>query len=97
MCDGSIRLGFVRKVYSILAFQLLFTTGFVFLAMKSSGLQEALGNVGILIPVMVAYIASICAIVCCKMDKKVPVNYILLAIFTVCVSWLVATTTVRYD
>ena len=31
------------------------------------------------------------------MDKKVPINYIMLSVFTLCVSWIVATTTVRTD
>ena len=38
---------------------------------------------------MVTYISSICALICCGMDKKVPNNYILLGVFTSCVSYLV--------
>lgn len=48
-----------------------------------------MANTGIFIFILVAYISSICALACCKLDKKVPVNYILLAIFTFCVSWMV--------
>lgn len=43
------------------------------------------------------YIVSICAIVCCGFDKKVPVNYVLLAIFTGSVSWLVGGICLMYN
>ena len=41
--------------------------------------------------VVVLYIVSICALVCCGQDKKVPMNYVWLSIFTVCVSYIVGT------
>ena len=37
---------------------------------------------------MVMYIASVCALFCC-FAKSVPMNYILLFVFTMCVSWMV--------
>lgn len=46
-------------------------------------------------PVIIVYIASICALICCKLDKLVPVNYILLVVFTFCVSIIVAVTCMR--
>ena len=54
-------------------------------------------NVPILITVLVTYIVSICALVCCGMHRKVPTNYILLTVFTVCVSYIVASVSCRYD
>jgi FtsH-binding integral membrane protein len=36
------------------------------------------------------YIVTACALLCCGLDKKVPVNYGLLLVFTLCVSYLVA-------
>lgn len=36
------------------------------------------------------YIASICGLACCGLDKTVPLNYSLLAVFTFCVSWIVS-------
>jgi FtsH-binding integral membrane protein len=97
-CGGiSDRLGFIRKVYGILSCQLLFTSCFSLFAMSSDTFKPILLNPIVLFGVLVCYFASICALVCCKMDKKVPVNYIMLSIFTLCVSWIVATTTVRTD
>ena len=40
-------------------------------------------------------IASMCALTCCGFDKKVPTNYVLLGVYTVCMSWLVAVCCIR--
>jgi protein lifeguard len=39
--------------------------------------------------VVATYFATACSLMCCRLSKVFPVNYILLAIFTVCVSYLV--------
>jgi len=93
-------MGFIRKVYGILTGQLLFTTIFSAgcYAMKDN--HAFLGlmlNPAVVVLVLVLYIASICALVCCRMDKSVPLNYILLAVFTSCVSYIVGFTCLRYD
>ena len=44
---------------------------------------------------MVLYILTIVALVCCGLDKKVPTNYSLLGVFTLCVSYMVASVCVR--
>ena len=41
-CDNDDRLGFVRKVYGILATQLCFTFGFVAMAATIDGLVESI-------------------------------------------------------
>merc|ERR1711935_101774 len=46
---------------------------------------------------LIGYFASFCALVCCGCDKKVPVNYLLLALFTFCMSFFVGIITIRYD
>ena len=56
-----------------------------------------LENDVLLVLVSVAYLVSIIALVCCKLDKMVPVNYVLLATFTFCCSWIVATVCKRSD
>ena len=48
-------------------------------------------------PVLATYIVSICALVCCGMHRSVPINYILLTVFTICVSIMVAISAARYD
>ena len=95
--NPEIRIGFVKKVYGILTAQLLFTTLFVFAACLPNinpekaeqltalkAFNQALMNPILLGLMVVGLISSMCAIVCCKMDKKVPVNYILLGVFTFC-------------
>jgi len=41
------------------------------------------------------YISSFCALACCRLDKTVPTNYILLFIFTVSMSLMVGHTVMR--
>ena len=98
-CDKEVRLGFVRKVYGILSAQMLCNTAFCLFAClpnlgADSGLflafQKMLLNTTCLVFSMIGYIASICGLVCCHLDKKVPTNYLLLSIFTFCTSWVVA-------
>ena len=42
------------------------------------------------------YIATICALVCGGMHRKVPINFALLAVFTLCVSFIVGTECAKY-
>ena len=91
-------MGFIRKVYGILTAQLGFTAFCVLVTMNMSNESlKVLFNPGLLMMVLVLYISSICALACCGFDKKVPTNYILLTIFTVCVSYIVSLTTQRFD
>ena len=95
--DKDVRLGFVRKVFGILTAQLGFTAAFCIMAMKSDEFKLVLFNPTYIWPVIVMYFVSFCAIACCGLDKKVPVNYVLLFIFTACVSWMVGAACTRYD
>ena len=56
-----------------------------------------LQNTACIVVTTVAYISSICALMCCRYDKKVPVNYILLAVFTVATGFMVSMVCVRTD
>ena len=57
--------------------------------------QQMLFNTTCTVFIVIGYFASICGLVCCRLDKKVPTNYLLLSIFTFCTSWLVATACAR--
>ena len=46
---------------------------------------------------VVGSIVSICAIACCRQDKKVPHNYIWLGVFTLSEAWLIATICTKTD
>ena len=90
-------MAFIRKVYTILSVQLTFTALFTFLVMGApSMMMPFLTNPLLAAMILPAYIGTICALVCCGFDKKVPTNYILLAIFTFCVSYIVSLTCLRY-
>ena len=93
--EDETRFGFIRKVYGILSVQLSITAGFCLAAMYVEWIQKLVMSPALIVCVVVLYIVSICALLCCGLDRKVPVNYALLLVFTVCVSWLVATACVR--
>ena len=59
------------------------------MVMNSEPLQELERQKGLTIVIIVVYFASFCALVCCGFHRKVPINYILLFVFTACVSWIV--------
>ena len=54
-------------------------------------------NVPLMLFVLFTYIATTCALVCCGLHRQVPLNYALLAIWTFCVSYIVASVAMRYD
>ena len=98
--DPAIRMGFIRKVYGILSVQLIVTSiisGLFMYFIKVQAFFEVVHSPFVLIAVIFGYFGSFCALVCCGLDKKVPVNYALLGIFTLCMSFLVGIITIRYN
>jgi len=92
------RMGLVRKVYGILTVQLLITclfTGFCMYKREDPIFNQYMSSWWIMIPVMITYIASICALICGGQHRNVPTNYILLLIFTLCVSYIVGSVCIR--
>ena len=94
-----IRLGFIRKVYGILLFQLLLTTLIVYLTIRYRILNEfLLSNPAFLYLCIAGVLFTEIPIICCQsVAQKVPLNYILLLIFTISESFLVAHTTLYYE
>ena len=89
-------MNFVRKVYSILACQLSCTCAFIFWVQQVAGAKEFMVmHFGILIVACVGSIVSMIAILCC-FGRKHPINIILLAVFTVCESYMVAGITIPF-
>ena len=76
-----------------MAVQLGITVAFVIamMAMPKESLTIFTNPVFIVL-LLVTYFASFCALVCCNLHRKVPINYILLGVFTVCVSLIVGVT-----
>lgn len=93
------RAGFIRKVYSILSTQLLCTAGVVMAVFLSDGFRLWLhNNPWVLIVSIVLNLVSMYALGCYRsLARSVPINYILLAIFTVTESFLVASISSQYD
>jgi protein lifeguard len=94
----SIRIGFIRKVYSILAIQLLITVSLASLAFEESINYFLKTHIFIFYIALVINIIVILVLMCFKsIARKVPINYILLFIWTICESYMVATATSFHD
>lgn len=92
-------MGFIKKVYSILAVQMAYTAGFIALAMSTPSMAEWMVGDGwwMWIPLFFVSISCEIAILCCvSVRRKVPINYILLAIFTMCFAYYAAQASVVY-
>ena len=91
----NIRLGFIRKVYGIILFQLLITTIVIYFSIYSQVLAQFMASsVGFFYLCVAGVFFTEIPIICCpSVARNVPLNYILLLIFTLCESYLVAYTT----
>jgi FtsH-binding integral membrane protein len=91
-----VRMGFLRKVYGILSAQLLFTTlvSVLFIACEPLKLFMR-GNPALLAIPAFGSIGLIIALA--FKSRETPLNYILLALFTLCESILVGVTVTMYD
>ena len=86
------RKGFVTKVYAIVCIQLCITTLATGIVLSSETHKEWVRDHYYLYYVALIFgITILCTLVCCtKHARKVPRNYILLGIFTICWSYMVA-------
>ena len=84
LSDAS-RLGFIKKVYSILSVQLILTVVVCALIGANEDLKHAIHkNPAIFIIAIVVSLSTMCMLACSKdMARSVPLNYILLFLFTV--------------
>lgn len=97
--NKNVRLGFIRKVYMILAVQLVFSAFLVWLSVYNEPYRQFLQqNTFILIIAAVLSIVLIYALMCYQsIARKVPHNFILLGVFTVCEAYLVSAITLGAD
>ena len=93
------RMGFIRKVYAILTMQLALTTVVTGIAVAVEGFRDWLtANIGFLIACLLINIIVLITLFCCKNQaRKYPSNYVLVAIFTITESFLVANFAAFYD
>jgi len=95
------RLGFIKKVYGILACQIACTTLFVGAAYSIPGLYNFLHSAAsvptLIVAIVFSFITMIMLSCYTSFARTVPTNYILLSVFTLCESYMVAWTTSYYD
>ena len=97
--DRRVRHGFIRKVYAILAAQLAFTFAVTFVFVLSTDVTNWVkNNPGVYFAALALQIVFMIALVCFRENaRKVPLNYVLLAAFTVCETYLVGTISSFYS
>ena len=85
------RMGFIRKVYGVLSVQLAFTVIFSYFAATTAFAEWQMENIWALWTAIVFSIVF-CLMICCvrSLSRQVPINYILLAGFTFCETYLVS-------
>ncbi len=86
-----MRLGFIKKVYGILAAQVTLSVIFILISFTDAFAQFAITNIWLYWLCLFSGIASICFLCCYK--NKVPHNYIILGIFTFSMSYMLAVMT----
>ena len=93
-----IREGFVCKVYGILAYQIILTTLVVFFGLTSSSFQKFLLTSNLM------YVLCLITMIVClflplcfpKIYQSIPSNYLVLTVFTLSYSWIIAAFTCLY-
>uniref|UniRef100_A0A1I8PBL0 Protein lifeguard 1 n=1 Tax=Stomoxys calcitrans TaxID=35570 RepID=A0A1I8PBL0_STOCA len=97
--DDSMRRKFIKKVYMILAAQLLLTLGLVsFFVTSDAFLDYVEENPFLLLVAMVVLFVTMIILACCSIvRRKAPMNYMCLAIFTFAQSFLLGVIGARYD
>jgi len=90
--DAYIRTGFIKKVYGILSFQMIVTTLMCILAMCVQGFSKfQLSNPWLLWASLIFSIATIVSLSCFRdLSRKVPLNYILLILFTISKGYMIS-------
>lgn len=92
-------MGFVRKVYSILATQLLLTSIFIIVPLFTPSVKNWMAeHWSLLIVSMVGEIVTSVILICCRgLSRMVPINYIFLTLFTVFEAYLLGFIAAYYD
>ncbi|OMJ85699.1 hypothetical protein SteCoe_12974 [Stentor coeruleus] len=97
---GELKRGFIRKVLGIVTVQVAITTMIVYYMISDQERVTWLktDGIGCLIGAFIGYIAVVIAVICCKkVARQVPINYIMLLVLTVCMSYIVGFICSFYD
>lgn len=100
--DNEDRLGYVRKVYGILAAQLTVTFGFTACvqtidSLRANILFNSTWAAIFMLSWITALIVQIGLLCCIKNARRTPTNYILLSIFTICWTIMIGCITADVD
>lgn len=97
--NRDVRMGFIRKVYSILTIQLITTGAIMYPFIKVPEVMEFVNkNNWTWYVIMAAAFGCLIAIACCpKLQRKHPHNILLLGGFTIAEACLLGTISSRYD
>ena len=100
--NKNIRKGFIRKVYTLLSLQLLFTSGltslFVFNDKVKSFSMTDTGQGLLILSIFIVFATFIGPLCCCPNAlRKYPNNYLILIIFTLGMSYMVANISTKYS
>lgn len=93
-----VRMGFIRKVYSILSVQLVVTFGLILVFSLSEGAKKfAANSPGLLITSFVVSIVALLVLACCgEVRRQFPMNFVCLSIFTLAESFMLGMVTASY-
>jgi FtsH-binding integral membrane protein len=90
--QSMLRLGFIRKVYGILSFQLILTVFMFGLTFVNPVREFYQKNVAIFWVCLGISILLIIPLLCCQgVARSVPTNYVFLTLWTICEGYMVAT------
>ena len=94
-----IRIDFIRKVYGILLFQVILTTIIVYLSITTTFFTTYLfpNFIWVYVSIFGLFFTLLLLLVFDSISRSVPLNYIILTIFTLCESYIVALSTSYYD
>lgn len=95
--EKSVRLGFIRKVYSILSVQLVITMAIIGIFTLESVKSYSQVHPELWILAMVIMFVSLITLACCEgVRRKTPHNFIFLGLFTLAEGFMLGTVTARY-
>lgn len=95
----AVRMGFIRKVYGILALQLIVTASIVSIFVLTPSVKTFVRETpGVFYAAWVVTIVIMISLVCCDdIRREYPANYVLLGLFTLTESYLLGAVSSFYD
>lgn len=96
--QASIREGFIAKVFGIVAFQMVLLFIMVFMGFSNKTFHDWLltSKLMYILTFIIFMVCLISPIISPALYRKVPLNYILLIVFTISYSWWIAGYTILY-